>query len=83
MINIQGLVSKKLLVVLLAYSVIVLDGTGLLTLDELVVQAAAGSLITFIAAQGAVDFQEAKPTGAAAKKSQASPSATKRRATRS
>jgi hypothetical protein len=51
------LISKKLAAVLLAYSLIILDGTGLVHLNEFVVQAAATTLVTFIAAQGAVDFK--------------------------
>jgi hypothetical protein len=49
--------SKKLLAVVMAYSLIVLDGTSALTLDPFVVQAASVSLIAFIAGQSAVDFK--------------------------
>ena len=54
---ITRLASKKLLTVILAYSLIVLDGTSALALDPFVVQAASISLIAFIGGQTAVDFK--------------------------
>ena len=49
--------SKKLVSAMLAYSLIVLDGTSALTLDATVVQAAAAALVAHIAVQGAVDLR--------------------------
>lgn len=59
---IRNFASKKLLVVLLAYSLIVLDGTSALELNETVVTAAATALTAQLVVQGAIDYRAAKPS---------------------
>ena len=54
---IKQFASKKLAMVLLAYSIIILDGTSALTLEPAVVVAASTALTTGILAQSAIDYR--------------------------
>ena len=54
---IKQFASKKLAMVLLAYSIIILDGTSALTLEPAVVVAASTALTSGILAQAAIDYR--------------------------